>query len=113
MKQWIVIMCMLGMFSLFTTEVNAQKSKTKCPPGRSFFKSGKKGGFMSGVFGKKPPREKIFYKPEDDKENRRKTRNDHKMSEGQRENWYVGKKRYNKGLQKMDNKPVASTDCPR
>lgn len=110
MKQ-VLVLVFVGLILLSApADVLAQRNKTKCPPGKSFFKSDKKTRFWAGI-GKKHPKEKVFYKPEQtDVANRKSERAEQKEN---RESWYITDNRRNKKkLQKLDDKPVASTNCP-
>lgn len=114
MKQILFIAIFLATGLLFTNDAVAQ-SKTKCPPGKSFFKSKEKKGFLSSVFNKHKdsPKAKVFYQPvaveEEVKEEKTAKVKDTKY----RESKYKRNRRITARRARKNSKSVATTDCPR
>lgn len=112
MKQryWIVIVSILILMSS-SEDVFAQRNKTKCPPGKSFFKADKKARKRAGE-GKNHPRPKVFYQPQRIEEEKT-VKSRSKAKAEKNANWYVDSKKQNRRIKKVDTKSVASTKCPR
>lgn len=92
-------------------DVTAQ-SNLKCPPTKSFFKSEKKKGFLSGIFKKKDnrPRAKVFYQPEEpvvEEEKVAKSTMYKQRGKQSRKNRRAAAK-----LQRSNGRQVATTKCP-
>lgn len=106
----VILICLFIVAPYNNTQA---QSNLKCPPKKSFFKSEKKKGFLSGLFtNDKRPKAKVFYEPEPavSREPQKAVKSnlykdDRKES---RKN-----KRIAKRLQRSNNRQVASTGCPR
>lgn len=112
MKQKIVLLCLfMGLFIMLNGSVFAQKNKTKCPPKRSFFKSQKqhdklvkfpqltrKGKKEQARRGKKWEAEALAVKTKEEKK---------------RDNRYLKPRSIKFKEDKVSDKNIASTKCPR
>lgn len=118
MKQKLLVIILLIVGLSFSSELNAQ-SKTKCPPGKSFFKSKERKGFLSRIFGNKHkdrPQARVFYQPEP-VVSKQKEQKEERVAQASpvkyRESRYKRNKRAAKRRARQNSNQVATTACPR
>lgn len=111
MKQKMVLLALfLGMFFMLNGDVFAQKSKTKCPPKRSFFKSQKQRDKLAKFpqLTRKGKREQARIEKEWETEAFAAKANEEKK----RDNRYLKSRSIKFKKEKISDKNIASTKCP-